>query len=660
MSYEPFAIADHALGLYTAKEPWLSPESAYRRIENARIFRGRTMKRTGYTLFGELGTVVSSESLGTTDSGKDFAAAGGGPDSTWIGVGARDIVPTGVAPSLYKLTIKIGTEAYVAEVLPAIWLFQQTRHVYGWASGLNLETGTTFGSPAGGVVFTRSESLLQPATTRGAWEIHLTTPPGSGLAITAEYEYVRGLPVMGIFRFTDSTGVEQLVALDTKRLWVYSLTEKRFVEARPIGNDVFDKGTAADFFHASVYLDKLVLNNRADPPRLWDPDLGHRLAPGDLTDFAGDKHELFSAYMALPFKGHLVYLRPNERGTDEGRRARWTPVAQLDLRPLDHANAPSKGTIQSAGLIGDKLIVFFDEGETFELKSTGDVPPFEWKKLRGTGNSLARMSTVPFGADKALTAGKTAIYVTDGLIAEKFKQDVIPDILLNEQDPSKAHLIVAQRMQAFREVWFTLTSPGETTANRMLAISEDSQACMIHNLPFNVLGEWNGDLADTWDGTDESWDELERTWDEHFLGLSFPLVLAGSADGRIYNAGSGYTDDGLGIKMVVESGRLNPFAKPGGSTWRKIRLGYIDIMATANPGVKLKVELMRDFDPLPYKRVEVDLAPDSPGKLKVIRRIHSGAIGLFHSFRIEESSDKRVEWDAIVLWVRPVGKSRTL
>lgn len=53
-SYQPFIIGDYAFGEYAGKEPWLSPEAAFRTLTNGYVQNGRLWKRGGYSLLDDI------------------------------------------------------------------------------------------------------------------------------------------------------------------------------------------------------------------------------------------------------------------------------------------------------------------------------------------------------------------------------------------------------------------------------------------------------------------------------------------------------------------------------------------------------------------------------------------------------------------------------
>ena len=53
MAYDRFMIAPMATGLETDQKPWLIPEDAFSRLNNAYIFRGRVRKKYGTQLMNE-------------------------------------------------------------------------------------------------------------------------------------------------------------------------------------------------------------------------------------------------------------------------------------------------------------------------------------------------------------------------------------------------------------------------------------------------------------------------------------------------------------------------------------------------------------------------------------------------------------------------------
>ena len=65
MPYQPYPILDFNTGLFSAKEPWISPKDAFTSIQNGRADKGVLLKRRGYSVFATHGTV--NEKIATGD-----------------------------------------------------------------------------------------------------------------------------------------------------------------------------------------------------------------------------------------------------------------------------------------------------------------------------------------------------------------------------------------------------------------------------------------------------------------------------------------------------------------------------------------------------------------------------------------------------------------
>ena len=80
MAYDRHLIANYKTGLENDVEPWLLPEDAFEKLEDAFVFRGRVHKRFGYTLFGDTTDDVPMLNsrlrinIGTTDGNGDLGS----------------------------------------------------------------------------------------------------------------------------------------------------------------------------------------------------------------------------------------------------------------------------------------------------------------------------------------------------------------------------------------------------------------------------------------------------------------------------------------------------------------------------------------------------------------------------------------------------------
>lgn len=653
MPYEPFPIADMELGLYENRKPWLSPSRAWRDIRNARIHRGRIFKRQGFKHYATLGTKITQESLGSisgtpTELGNWPAAPS---VSSASAITNTPVLPPRPSPSLYNLSLFADPYYFriAAQVSGTVWSLES------WDGGVAAALADI------------DSARIDLAS--GEWFVTLSSGNFADSGdIEVTYEYRRGLPVVGIHRFVDATGVPRAVAADTRRLWAFDSGQQRFEEVDPdsagvtdvSGTDVWS-GAASDLVQATPYLDILVLNNNKDRPQLYDPVGGLREQDTDLDTPGGTDKDINACLATLNFKGSLILIRPTENGTDRTRRVRWTPVEEIERFVFgDSFDVPSETPIRHGRLIGDKAVVFCErKGEAFELFSTGDpLVPFEPRRLRGEGDSLSRLGGVNV-IDEAILWGRSTLLRCDGSECIRFKQDEIPDFVLS-QNLDAFESVFGLDLDEIKEVWFLFAPQGQSTPTQILVMNTETGACYLHEFPLICGGLVSASDEPTWDTDEEPWDSDETTWDEGGAAASFPRVLVGDSSGRIYTPISGqYTDDLLDASeqasaslytMQLQSQRLNPIVDGRQPVWTEVRMGNLDIIAEPNPDAMLTVSITADYGGNPYLIRELDLAPDRAGDDTVFRRIPVFRSAKFHEIRIEETSGSRVVIDAVVPW----------
>ena len=664
MSYEPFPIADLEFGAYEGKEPWISPQSAWRELKNVRIFRGRAFKRQGFKHFSTLGTELTQEDLGDTGAGPTPATIGNWPSLPTVSnaskITNKPILPKEPSPSLYNINLNIPPYYFRIDVFASgtIW------NLESWDGGVAAQIA--------------SISAAQINVANGEWYVTLSSVGSfDALAdIKIDYEYNRKLPVVGIHGFVDAAGSKQVVALDTRRLWKLNGAEERFEETNPAAAGVTDvtgsdtwSGLEQHLMDFTVMQNVLVMNNRKDKPMLWDPVGGLREQKTDLTTPGGIDKDIASAYATLQFKQRLVHFRTTEGGNDKQRRVRWPRVDQLEtFDGLDSADVPSESHIQHVRLIGDKCIIFCDKkAEVFELVGDPDpLAPFSFRRLRGEGDSLSRFGGVSV-IDEAIIWGRTSLLRCDGNEALAFKAGEIPDFVL-KADPEAAAFVYGAELEPLHEAWLAYAASGQSFPTEILAINTLTLACFVHEFPAHCFGEMSAGTDLTWDTAPGTWDTSEFAWDEGGLSAGFPIPLAGDRESRVYQPVSGqYFDHTLDgneqpqeslFRLTMLSQRLNPLVDGRRGAMRKVRLGKLDIIADANPGVQLTVKISAGYVAAPYLTETIDLTPDAPGEEKVIRRIPVGRQAPFHQILIENLSISRIAIDAVVPWFDVSGRFR--
>lgn len=604
MPYKPYPIYDYKSGLHLAKKPWLIPRDAWQRMTNAHLWRGSIVKRGGYALFHKFVHFKGNESLGST------------VDSQLTYTGTLANTPIDTATKAVSIDVGSGWE-----------IFTET------AVGSGVLTGDQGGS--GTINY-----------TTGAYSITVYTNPGNGKAIVADYNWNDGNAVMGIYNFYTQAGSSQLLAFDTQRMNKYDAVNDKMVD--PLESDTFTGGNS-DFFWCENWKDKLWLCNNVDRIKTWN---GTALAQPDF-DIDGGGNDIDRTLLIFAYKGHLVFLRPTEKGTTHPQRARWSAAED----PTDWTNdgfvdAPTLDWIMGADFLGDDLIVFF-ERSVWCLKYTSDPDlPFRWEKIVDTEGSYATNSVIAF-SDEVLTLGPVSFIATDGMDAYSIDKKV-PDIVLDiNQD--KFDYIYSFIIEEMRQIWVSYpTINSTTTSDGIIVLNYEDDAWSKYDLAMSCFGYHEESEEPTFDDVDDPWDSIEWRWDDRIKQAGYPINLGGDTSGNIWKLEQGTSDNGSAIAFDLLSGDWNPYYEEGFGC----RLGWIDIFVERDPDTTLTFKAWTDNKSEGAYVLSQDITlDDGSGETNIWVRVpinvegESVTVGITH-----EAINANVNIHAIVPFFKKAGK----
>lgn len=624
--YQDFPIADPQHGLFTGKEPWLSPADAFQTFENGYIDRGRILKRQGYKAFSRLESATSQVTL-----------SGNGTTVAFSGTISAITSTEQLAPG--QVTIAHGA-------------FTDTTDTDN-SDG----TGTLAGAGAGTVTY-----------ATGVFSMTFTSAPASGTDnVTVDAFYYRSQPVQKITQRRPRSGpsVEELIAFDQDRLFV--LQSSRFVDK--LGSDTFT-GDETDFYQVHNFDTYVTITNNKDAPRTWD---GTTLATLGVSSTL-----LTQSRWIVKYKGRLLHLNTIENGLAYPRRVRYSGVAAFEtLAASDWVEADAAGEIVSAGFVGDDLIIFFDNPpSTWKLVHTGDFrvgASFRFIQLSESSGSSAPYATV--GKNRQLiTLHETQFTVTNGAQVGKLNE-ANPDFTLtmNIAQMNKSQAVLADELD---QAWISYTAISDTNPNNVAVFNTLTGSMFVYTLPFSAYGRYTEQTSLTWadfDGAsgvgehptlqDDSWQVFtDRRWNEVSQQSSFPITLGGTRTGYVRQFNSGTQDFAAddttpqSIVFLLKTGRLNPF-KP-----RRARMGTLSIKATrtgttAATAATLTVRFFQNYETAPYLTKTVTLEGAVTTE-KVIKRILVNKTADFHTIEITSDDDMGIELDWINPTFQPVGRIR--
>ncbi len=573
MAMDRFLIAPYNTGLQTDLRPFLVPEDAFVKLQNAYLFRGRVRKRFGSIYMGtdaipQLGSRFRV-SVGTTDGAGNIVATP---------------LPAGQNFAIGQM-FSIGSAVYTVNVL---------------------------GAPA---------NLLQTVATAlatintGTQQFQFTGAPA-----TQTIYWYPALPVMGLTTYQQGAIDNQpSFGFDTK--FAYQFTnfwDRSFTTSGTVLGPTFH-GTDSDFFWSSNYFGlstnivtlfttNFFINNPnglgivTDDPiwsynGVWEPfsyspdatiNLGNTqpytvtqtrgaTAPGNLQI----QNYVQQAKIVVPFKNRLVLLNTIENNANgTATPSAITPVNYLTstntsfpqrcrfshngspfaknawLEPNQvydpgtgalfadgggYIDCPTDEQIVSAEFIKDRLIVYF-ERETWELAYTGnEVLPFVWQKINTELGSESTFSSVPFDK-QILTMGTTGVHGCNGANVERI-DNKIPDQVFQIRNVNNGRKRVVGIRDYYTELvyWTFPTSDaldaGGTTPvfpNQILVYNYRNNSWALIDDSITTWGYFEQQSGTTWAQSLSPWSAANWSWNSGTTQAQFFQVIAGNQEGYTF------------------------------------------------------------------------------------------------------------------------------
>jgi hypothetical protein len=574
MPYDRFLIAPISTGLETDLKPWLIPDDAFEKLENAYVFRGRVRKRFGSTYMGYGWTSAVTQPL--------FSRLRFAITTTDINGDAAGTVPG----TIFKIgqQFSIGTEIFT---VPAL------------------------GTPVS-MLTTGSSTIHTYNTGTGAYVFDSAAPNTTVYFYPAE-------PVMGITDFLSGPINNQpTFAFDTQFAYIF---QNGFWQQPWLGTNPIWHGTNNQFYWVANWLGS---NN--DTPVMFVTNFNATVGanPPATDDFiwtynqvAANQWDNFFAYfnpnggapqtgeyvttarLIIPFKFHLLLLNTIENSggvyaTSTNRaytnRCRYSfrgspsaVNAWYQSNAFDSSGNVSAGggfidattdeQIISAEFIKDRLIVYF-ERSTWEIVYTGnDIQPFVWQKINTELGSESTFSTVPF--DKVvLTMGTTGVHACNGTNVERIDNKIPDEIFKITQKNLGVQRVYGIRDYFVEQVYWTYPNtekePFETFPNKVLVYNYKTGSWAINDDCITAFGYFNQYPDETWANQTLTWAENNNPWDSGNTQAQFRNVIAGNQQGYVFivapwiskNAGvmtiAAMTAVGTGISLLIKDHTLQP------------------------------------------------------------------------------------------------------
>lgn len=550
MPMDRFLIAPINTGLQQDLRPWLIPDDAFQKLNNAYVFRGRVRKRFGGTLTGSGATTALT------------------------------------APSFSRLSVQVGTTDGSGDISVTI---------------LNsiFDIGQSF--VIGPDVFTVVTKIAPfdldhtGAATVATFDTGTGTLTINGATMNTDVYFYPGLPVMGLTTY-EQTGAsindEPAYAFDTQ--WVYKYNGLRWLRSGT-GTAPLWHGDDTNFFWAfnwrgvsdavrSLFVSNYHVVNPngagdANDDPIWFTNdgttwtsatgaNGFYFAPAGGAPRTGPF--VVTARLIIGFKDRLIFLNTIENDNSGGlgvntqyvNRARfskngspfsnnsWYNPGQTDNAAsaaggslwagAGFIDAPTDEAIVSADFIKDRLIIFF-ERSTWELAYTrNQSEPFTWQKINTELGCESTFSTVPFDRH-ILTMGSVGVHACNGANVERIDTK-IPDVVFDIRKENSGTLRVFGIRDYYTEmVYWTYPSDTLPTTfstkfpNKVLVYNYRNGSWGINDDTITAFGYFNQETDETWNSQLAlTWADAGFTWAEASQQAPFRSVIAGNQEGYVF------------------------------------------------------------------------------------------------------------------------------
>lgn len=517
-----FLIApyDKDSGVQSNYKPWLIPDVAFGRLDNAYVWRGRVRKR-----FGTL----------------------------WLGNTQQST----------RLRVNIGTTAAI------------TGNFAGNVPGAIFEIGQSFS--IGNTLFTvyQNGAMLSTGVATGTYNtatgaVNIT---GNNENPSTTIYFYPAQPVMGLLTYNDTpTNFEPTIAFDTQFAYQYNNSTSGWerLSAEAVAGAATWTGSDSQFFWSTTWtganaFEKIffVTNFNQNEPnflRYYDGAQWNNYNPlVSATD------RLFSCRIITVFKNRLLAFNTWEGvaspGNNYQNRVRFSQVGSplaVDAWRQDipgkggGIDAPTTEAIITVEFIKDRLIVYFEQS-TWELVYTNNqIYPFAWQQINTELGVESTFSIIPWG-NLAIGVGNTGIHACNGTNVERIDQK-IPESVFEIRNGEEAVDRVYGIRDYFGELMYwtyanSAASATEPFPKRVFVYNYKTQTWAFNDDSITCFGYFQPQTGITWDSTTVTWDD-PVSWDGGDNQPRFRAVIAGNQEGWTFYCGQDFNDNAPALQIT--------------------------------------------------------------------------------------------------------------
>ncbi len=582
MNTSNFMIGPIPEGLRKDVKPYAIAENAFAALTNAYQFRGRVVRRQGYTLLGRLANNTPVMGLKTREL---------------FGLNLQQLIAFDTTQSY---AYDVGTNSFlpinssITPINPFLW------------SGANYQFFFTT-NYAGAFWATNFKPGLHGFALSNVGGLDaFTMQAGTGLTATVNVHVVANTFAVGDFvYFLNVTGPAAANNLAYGQVTAINVTG----DPNLITVTSLNPAAAFAFVNGTATTGIVMVTTQSIPGQD-----GIRYY-GSLTNGTGwanynppidPNNALAGALLIFPYRGYLVFLNTWEGNnpsnlTNFGNRARWsqigtpyysqpvptTPSAQTvdpsamrdDLFGRGGANdAPTQEVIVGAGFIRDVLIVDF-ERSTWRLRFVNNAQnPFVWERINVELGSSCTFSTIPF--DKGLMAmGNRGIVISDGNDVTRFDEKIPDDIFNIRAENNGFERVYGIRTFRTKLCYWTLpdaSRAGGIFPDRVLVYNYETQNWAYFDDCFTCFGYYypsTADLGPRWQDLPEPWPTYDYLNCEAAVSHSgLETIIAGNQQGFVFKLEqtSGPNSPSLYISAIVGNTLTSPLNNLLNGTWIKL------------------------------------------------------------------------------------------
>lgn len=516
MPLEAKLIAPFQTGIQTDIKPWLAPEDAFERMENAYIFRGRVRKKFGFDWTGKDEYATRTKvKMGTSTSSGFFTAP----------IDTLDLKPGHI--------FKIGEEVFT---------------VPKWQKGA-----------------TSIPLLISKDATRAVIDFTTNRLSVSASEASKDVYFFPSLPIMGIFEMeVKQLNAKKPIVFDTKHAYTFSESngwvqfgdktfngkQTDFFSGASFFGDSLDEtffyavnGVTADKF---MYIKENGTNVEQFKPHLKlenGTSLGYIHSCKVIKTFA-NRLFAFNTFEDTDTDSNIINYPYRIRLSPIGIRGSgasndiWNVTAKLGSGIIE---IPTREEIVAAEVLRDKLIVFCEKStwQISHLASSADNPaitPFSLKLINPDFGASSINSVLSLD-DVLVSFSDFGIFQTDGLNVKRIDTKIPDEFLKSDRVNDGTKKIFSLRDVKHQLAYFGFAE-NSTFANKILCWNYQLDSWSSFDFSFTAFGYSESFTEMTWEKIGKiypSWADWQGTWASDALQKFKPQILAGNQQGFVFS-----------------------------------------------------------------------------------------------------------------------------